>query len=250
MKISIITAVFNNEKTVARALQSIDQQVYKNIEHIIVDGKSDDKSCDIIKKFINHNNIFISESDNGIYDALNKGLSFATGDIVAFLHADDLYADKFSLSRVVEIFQDKKVDIVYGDASYFDGDETSKVVRKYKSNKLTKKNLAWGKMPVHPSIFIKKSIYEQFGSFRTEFKIAGDYDFLCRIINYDDLSSYYEPRVFVLMQRGGVSTTRTLKNTIILNKEILNAIKDNNIYTNIFMVLSRYFFKIQQFIRK
>ena len=250
MKISVITAVFNNNQTIARALSSIKSQTHKNIELIVIDGNSDDGSINTIKNMIDKDDIFISESDKGIYDALNKGLSLATGDLIAFLHSDDLYSDDFCLSRVVEIFNKEKVDIVYGDASYFDGDNISRIVRNYKSDKLTKKNLAWGKMPVHPSIFIKKSIYEQFGSFRTEFKIGGDYDFLCRIINYDDLSSYYESRVFVLMQRGGVSTSRTLKNTITLNKEILKAIKDNNIYTNIFMVLSRYFFKIQQFIRK
>ena len=250
MKISIITAVFNNEQTINRALSSINKQTYKNIEHIIIDGDSNDATPSIIKKHIKKDDIFISEPDHGIYDALNKGLALATGDIVGFLHADDLYSNNFVLADVVELFQNKKVDVVYGDASYFDNDNISKIVRKYKSDKFSKRNLAWGRMPVHPSMFIKKSIYEKFGYFRTEFKIGGDYDFLCRIINDNSLLSYYEPKTFMLMQRGGISTTRTFKNTILLNKEILKSIKDNNIYTNIFMVLSRYFFKIMQFIWK
>ena len=250
MKISIITAVFNNERTIERALSSINKQTYKNIEHIIIDGDSNDATPSIIEKLIKKDDIFISEPDHGIYDALNKGLALATGDIIGFLHADDLYSNNFVLAEVIELFQNKNVDIIYGDATYFDNENISKIVRNYKSDKLSKKNLAWGKMPVHPSMFIKKSIYEKFGFFRTKFKIAGDYDFLCRIISDDSLLSYYEPKTFMLMQQGGISTTRSLKNTILLNKEILKSIKENKIYTNIFMVLSRYFFKIMQIVWK
>lgn len=249
MKISIITAVFNNEKTIARALLSIKDQDYKNIELIIIDGDSRDKSVNIINKIIEQNDIFISEPDNGIYDALNKGLLYATGDVIAFLHADDLYSDSSCISNVMKIFEKHKVDIVYGDAAYFKENNITKISRRYKSDKFEKRNLAWGKMPVHPSMFIKKSVYEKHGFFRTDLTIAGDYDFLCRIIDSNYLT-YYLPKTFVLMQLGGISTKRTLKNVILINKEILKAILDNNIYSNIFMVLSRYFSKIQQLIKK
>jgi glycosyltransferase len=249
MKISIITAVFNNEKTVARSLLSIKEQNFENIELIIIDGNSSDKSVSIINEIVKQDDIFISEPDNGIYDALNKGLSYATGDIIAFLHADDLYSDPACISQVVKIFKKKNVDIVYGDAAYFKENKISKISRKYKSDKFSKRNLAWGKMPVHPSMFIKRSVYEKHGFFRTDLTIAGDYDFLCRIID-SNYATYYLPKTFVLMQLGGISTKRTLKNIILINKEIIIALRDNNIYSNIFMVLSRYFFKIQQLIKK
>ena len=250
MKISILTAVFNSSKTIERAINSIKNQTYKNIELIIIDGCSNDGSIEIIENLIDKNDIFISESDDGIYDALNKGINIASGQIIGFLHADDLYADSDVISRVLKVFNEHKCDIVYGDASYFSPDKISKTVRKYKSDQLTKKNLAWGKMPVHPSIFIKKIIYDKHGYFKTKFKIAGDYDFLCRIINDKSISSSYISSNFVLMQQGGISTTRTIKNTILLNKEVYTAIKENNIYTNIFMLLSRYISKILQLINK
>lgn len=250
MKISIITAVFNCSKTIERAINSIKNQTYKNIELIIIDGGSTDGTIEAIENLIDKNDIFISESDNGIYDALNKGIRIASGQIIGFLHADDLYEDSDVISKVFKVFNKHKCDIVYGDASYFSPDKTSKVVRKYKSDQLTKKNLAWGKMPVHPSIFIKKKVYDKHGYFKTEFKIAGDYEFLCRIINDKSISTSYVSSNFVLMQQGGISTTRTIKNTILLNKEVYRAIKENNIYTNIFMLLSRYISKILQLIKK
>lgn len=250
MKISIITVVFNRYKTIERTINSIKNQTYKDIELIIIDGGSTDGTIKIIKNLIDKNDIFISESDNGIYDALNKGIKTASGQIIGFLHADDLYSDNKVISEVYKVFSDKGCDIVYGDASYFSSENPNKIVRKYKSDKLSRKNLAWGKMPVHPSIFIKKKIYDNHGYFKTTFKIAGDYDFLCRIINNEKISSSYVSSNFVLMQLGGISTTRTLKNTILLNREVYRAIKDNNIYTNIFMLLSRYVSKILQLIRK
>lgn len=246
MKFSLITATYNREDTIARSIESIKSQSYSKIQHIVIDGKSTDNSESIIRPLLNDSDIFISESDSGIYDALNKGLKLASGEIVGFLHSDDLYFDKFVIERVAKAFLDTSIDVVYGDAEFFESGNIDTIKRYYKSDKLSVKNLAWGKMPAHPAIFIKRSIYEKIGIFNTSFKIAGDYELLCRLALYPNLKSKYIPEVFVKMQLGGIST-RGIKSTILLNKEIYRAIRRNNIYTNIFMLLSKYPFKIMQY---
>ena len=149
MKISIITAAYNRNKTIKRAILSVKEQIYKNIELIIVDGGSNDGTVDVIKSLLDENDIFISESDTGIYDALNKGVTLASGEVIAFLHSDDIYFNNQVLLDVVEVFADKSIDIVYGDVSFFHSKNTSKIIRKYKSDDLSRINLAWGKMPAH-----------------------------------------------------------------------------------------------------
>lgn len=249
MKISIITATYNREKTIVRALKSIKNQTYENIQVIVIDGASTDNTITLIKPILDKNDILISEPDDGIYQALNKGLSYSHGDIVAFLHSDDLYSNENVIKNVVECFYNHNVDVVYGDISFFKKGDTKKIKRRYKSDNLSKKNLAWGKMPPHPAIFIKRHIYEEVGNFETNFKIAADYDFLCRLINYPELKSFYLEKNLVHMQLGGISTNGFM-NTILLNKEVYRAIINNNIYTNIFMLLSKYPSKILQFIKK
>jgi glycosyltransferase involved in cell wall biosynthesis len=249
MKISIITAVYNRNKTIKNAIMSIKEQTYKNIELIIIDGGSTDGTIRTIQEIIDIKDIFITEPDNGIYDALNKGLKIATGDVIAFLHSDDIYSNSFVLSSVIESFQDQKTDIVYGDISFFYPGNPSKIIRKYKSNKLSRKNLAWGKMPAHPSMFIKRNLYNEVGFFKISYDIAADYEFLCRAVNYKALITIYVPKIFVKMQLGGKSTLG-IKNTILLNKEVLRAIRENGIYTNIFMLFSKYPSKILQYLRK
>ena len=249
MKISIITAVYNRNKTIKRAILSVKEQIYKNIELIIVDGGSNDGTVDSIKSLIDENDTFISESDNGIYDALNKGVNLASGEVIAFLHSDDIYFDNKVLSDVVEGFADKSIDVVYGDVAFFSSKNSSKIIRKYKSDNLSRINLAWGKMPAHPAIFIKRELYDEIGLFNTNYSIAADYEFLCRAINSGPIKTHYLPQVLVKMQLGGKST-QGLKNTMLLNQEVVKAIKNNGIYTNIFMILSKYPSKILQFLIK
>ena len=148
MKISIITAVYNRNKTIKRAILSIKEQMHKNIELIIVDGGSNDGTVDAIKSLLDENDTFISESDDGIYDALNKGVTLASGEVIAFLHSDDIYFNNKVLSDVAEGFADKSIDVVYGDVSFFHSKDSLKIIRKYKSDNLSRINLAWGKMPV------------------------------------------------------------------------------------------------------
>ena len=249
LKVSIITATYNRDTTVVRALSSIKSQTYTDIQIVVVDGASQDNTILLVSQMLGDKDTLQSEPDLGIYDALNKGLALAEGDIIAFLHSDDMYFDNNVVSKVVEIFSDDSVDVVYGDVSYFSGLNVTKTRRRYRSDKLSERNLAWGKMPAHPAMFIRRRIYEGIGNFETDFYIAADYEFLCRLVHYDNLKTVYLSSVLVRMQLGGVSTDG-FRNTILLNQEVLRAIRKNGIYTNIFMLLSKYPSKILQFLRK
>ena len=245
MKISVITAVYNRKESIRRSLLSIKNQTYKNIEIIVIDGDSDDGSQEIAKEVLEDSDTLISEPDKGIYDALNKGIKIATGDIISFLHSDDIFDNDQSLSLVAQSFE-KKIDVVYGNVSFFSSGNVDKVTRMYQSDNLSIKNLSWGKMPAHPAIFIRKYVYDKIGLFKTDYKIAADYEFLCRMMTSLECNLKKLPDYLVKMQVGGVST-RGLSNTILLNKEVLRACRDNNLKTNIFMIFSKYPSKLLQF---
>ncbi len=249
MKVSVITATYNRDSTIVRALKSIKNQTYTDIQIIVIDGASQDNTLELANSVLGENDILKSEPDNGIYDALNKGLALAEGEIIAFLHSDDLYFNDYVISNIVNVFSDNSVDLVYGDTCFFSELEVMKVKRRYRSNELTERNLAWGKMPAHPAIFIRRRVYKEIGYFKTNYKIAADYEFMCRVIRYSNLKSVYIPSIMVRMQLGGISTNG-IRNTILLNKEVYKAIIDNEIYTNIFMLLSKYPSKILEFLRK
>ena len=162
MKFSIITATYNREKTIKRSIESTKSQDYKNVELVMIDGASSDKTVEAAKPYLTKNDILISEKDKGIYDALNKGIENSTGEIIGFLHSDDIFSTKSVLSMIASVFKENDVDLVYGDASFFKGKNINKSIRKYKSDKLSKKNLAWGKMPAHTAMFFKKEIYQRY----------------------------------------------------------------------------------------
>lgn len=248
MQVSVITATYNRASTVLRAIKSIKNQTYSNIQIVVIDGASKDNTTSLVKPVLGENDILLSEPDHGIYDALNKGLKLAKGEIIAFLHSDDLYYDDNVISKIVDLFSDETIDLVYGDVCFFSGDKVDKSVRLYRSNELSKKNLAWGKMPAHPAMFIRRQVYETINYFETDFKIAADYEFMCRLANIVNLNSVYLPQIMVRMQLGGISTGG-FKNTVLLNKEVLRALNKNGIYSNIFMILSKYPSKILQFFR-
>ena len=178
MKISIITSVYNNKETIEDAINSVLAQSYENIEYIVIDGGSSDGTLDIIEKYKDKISTFISEPDKGIYDGLNKGVSLVTGDVVAFLHSDDIYASDNIIKEIVEEFRSSGADGVYGDLVYTPKEDTSKVLRYWKSKKFDISLLKQGWMPAHPTLFLKKSVYDTYGKFDLSFKIAGDYD-LC-----------------------------------------------------------------------
>jgi glycosyltransferase involved in cell wall biosynthesis len=243
VKCSIITAVFNRHETIERTILSVQSQTYENIEHVIIDGFSSDGTVEKIRAAIRTKDIFISEKDLGIYDALNKGIKLSTGDVIAFLHSDDVYLHVNTIENVMRAMQTGNFDIVYGDVSFFHASNFSKDVRHYKSRALSKFLLSWGWMPAHPAIFIKKSIYDKFGLFKIDYKIGADFEYLCRLSSDPFISKKYIAEIFVRMQTGGVSTSG-FKGAISLNKEVVRACLENGINTNIFKILSKYPLKI------
>jgi glycosyltransferase involved in cell wall biosynthesis len=243
VKCSIITAVYNRHETIGRTINSVQAQTYQNIEHIIIDGLSTDGTAEIIRAAIKNQDFFISEKDLGIYDALNKGVRISTGDVIAFLHSDDVYPNNEIVANVMNIMRSGDFDIVYGDVSFFRTSNFYKDVRIYKSKKISKSWLSWGWMPAHPALFIKKVIYDKFGPFKTDYKIASDFEYLCRLSLDPLLHKKYIPEIFVRMQIGGASTSG-FKNTVTLNKEVLRACLENKIDTNIIKILSKYPLKI------
>ncbi len=228
MKVSIITATYNNENTVEDTVLSVSSQTYKNIEHIIIDGNSSDNTIQIIKKHQDKIAKIISEPDKGIYDALNKGIKYASGDIICFLHADDIYADDTIIEKAVNLFSEKHTDSIYGDLQYVAKEDTGKIIRYWKSGEFTFSKLKKGWMPPHPTFLVRKEIYENCGVFDTNFKIAADYDLILRFLGKHKISTAYLPEVMIKMRIGGESN-KSLKNIIKKMKEDIKVLKKNKL---------------------
>lgn len=248
MKVSIITVVYNNQTAIAQAINSVLSQDYSDIEYIVIDGASTDRTREIIQSYGEKIDKFISEPDQGIYDAMNKGLNLVTGDIVGILNSDDVYANNQVISQVVREFKQKSVDLVFADIVYVKPENLNRVVRYYSSHNFHSWKFAWGWMPAHPSCFLKREVYEKYGHFKTDYKIASDYEILVRFMAKYKISYSYMPQVLVKMRTGGVSNKNLLSNWI-LNTEIIRACRENGINTNILKVLSKYLTKIFQIIK-
>jgi glycosyltransferase len=246
MKISIITVVWNNKETIKDAIESVLSQSYENIEYIIVDGASNDGTIDIVKSYGDKISKFVSEPDRGIYDGLNKGVSLATGNIIAFLHSDDVYADETVIERVVKEFENN-LDGVYGDLIYTPKNDTSKVIRYWKSKDFDMSLLKKGWMPAHPTLFLRREVYEKYGKFDLDFKIAADYDFMLRVLSAG-INVQYLPHILYKMRVGGESN-KSIKNIMLKSKEDSEALKKNNI-GGIGSLLVKNLSKITQFIKK
>lgn len=216
--ISVITVCYNAADTVLPAIQSVLQQDYGKVEYIMIDGGSTDGSQNIIQPFAKELAYFVSEPDKGLYHALNKGLAKATGDIVAILHADDFYAHNRVLSRVAAGFRKFKVDALYMDLQYVNRKNPTKVVRQWRSGKFSRRKFLHGWMPPHPSLFIKKEVYDTYGYFNTLFRSAADYEFIIRTLFKNKIQTVYVPGVAVKMRIGGMSN-KSLKNRFHANKE-------------------------------
>ena len=249
MKISIITSVFNNTEFIEDCIKSVLKQNYKNIEYIIIDGGSTDGTIDVIKKYEEKISKYISEPDKGIYDALNKGIKLTSGDIIGFLHADDFYANNSVLETVVLHMTKHDVDSCYGDLFYINKSNPNKVIRHWKSRPYKDGLFKMGWMPPHPTFFVKKEIYDKFGYFNTEFKIAADYELMLRFLEKYKISTHYIPDVFIKMRIGGVSN-RSLKNIFIKSCEDYKAWKINNLNGGISTILLKNLSKIPQFLWK
>lgn len=249
MKISLVTVSFNSEKTISKTIQSIEQQTFKNIEHIIIDGGSTDSTLKVLRGHSMGHRVVISEPDEGIYDAMNKGIFLATGDIIGILNSDDFFANNNVLQSIANCFQDSELDAVYGDVEYFTKDDINTAVRLYSSRYFSPNKLSYGFMPAHPSLYLRRSVYQRFGSFNHAYKIAGDFDFVCRIFKDGLLKSRYLNETFVRMQLGGISTNG-IKSLLLINREIMYACKENAIPTSYLKILLRYPIKALEYIYK
>jgi len=237
--LSIITVSFNSEKTIERTLKSVAAQTYKNIEHIVIDGASTDGTVVLISQHLGAIAYFRSAPDAGLYDAINKGLQIARGEVIGLMHSDDFYADDGVLAEIAEQFAQGGVDGVYGDAAFFRPKSPEKTVRLYASAKFSPARLSWGWMPAHTTLYLRSAVYKRLGLFKTDYAIAADFDFICRVFLQPDLRICYVPNVLVKMQTGGTSTSG-LKATLRLNREVLRACRENGLQTNIFKILSKY----------
>lgn len=245
MKISIITCAFNSEITIKKSIRSIQKQNYKNIEHLIIDGASTDKTLKIVKKIKKKNQNLYSSKDNGFYDALNKGIKYSTGNIVGILHSDDFYNDNNILKVVADTFKRTKADLVYGDLTYVKKNYPFKLIRYWRAGKFNREKLFNGWMPPHPTVFVKKKIFDKIGFYKTDYKISADYDFLVRIFNCKNINLVYIPKVLINMRIGGISN-RSFKNLIIKSFEDYQIIKKNKI-GGLFTLFNKNFSKLRQF---
>lgn len=245
MKVSIITVCLNSGATISDTLKSVASQTYKDIEYIVIDGFSSDKSLEILSSFKPVIDKLVIEPDDGIYDAMNKGLDLATGDLICFLNADDFYATELVIEQVVQKVRKKKLNILFGDVAFVKGKNLSSITRRYRSNKFKPSFFSRGWMPAHPATFMTESVVKRVGYFNLNYKIAADFDYMIRIFDDSQLSYEVISEVLVCMRAGGISDG--WKSKFRLNKEILEACRDNSINTNIFKILSRYPMKLFEY---
>lgn len=247
MKVSIITATYNSAETIKDTLISVNKQTYKDIEHIIIDGGSRDNTLEIVEKYGERVSIIVSEPDKGIYDAMNKGIRSATGDVVGILNSDDFFASDDVIETVANTFiNNPDFDSIYGNIHFVSPDNLNKITRKYSSKIFRPALFRFGFMPAHPSFYVRRKFFEQYDLYKLDYKIAADYELLIRYLYIHKISHRYINKDFVTMRTGGVSTENT-ESRKILNKEIIRACKENGIYTNSFLVYMKYLYKIFEF---
>lgn len=246
MKVSIITTTFNSAATVGSTLESVQNQTHPHIEHIVVDGASTDDTLAIVRSFP-HVAETVSEPDDGLYDAINKGIRISTGDVIGILNSDDFFPDNRVVEKIVEGF-DAGTDAVFGDIAFIRPDNLKKVVRLYSSKKFSPAKFAWGYMPAHPSFYARKELYETFGLYKPDYKIAADYELLMRFIYRYKISYRYINQVLVYMRTGGISNKNWLSRYV-LNKEIIRACRENGVRTNMAVLSIKYINKIFEYIK-
>ena len=228
MKISIITAVRNSRATLADTLDSALAQDHPDKELIVIDGASTDGTLDVIRRYAGQLAHFISEPDHGIYDALNKGIAQASGEVIGFLHADDLYANADVLARIAAAFADPAVEAVYGDLVYVNQADTERVIRHWRAGVYRPAKLHWGWMPPHPTLYLRRALYERHGGFDLRYRIAADYDLMLRVLSRINGQVVYLPEVLVRMRLGGVSN-RSLRHILRKSLEDYQALRANRL---------------------
>ena len=249
MKISIITATYNSAKTIQGAIDSVRSQDYQNIEHIIVDGLSSDGTTEILEQNKDSIANWVSEKDLGIYDALNKGIDMATGDVVGILHSDDEFASDSAISQVAKNFtSEKDIDACYGDLVYVDQNEMGKVIRNWKSKAYSSELFYRGWMPAHPTFFLKREFYNRYGKYDLSFYTAADYELMLRMFLKHNVKAEYIPQVLVKMRVGGQSNV-SWKNRWIANQEDARSWKVNGLQAKWYTRWAKPLSKLTQFLK-
>ena len=249
MKVSIITAVFNNAAMIEHCINSIRKQTYADIEHILVDGGSTDGTIQIINKYKNSKTRVTSEPDNGLYDAMNKGIMRSTGDIIGVLNSDDFYPDDSVIEKVVRTMSEQHVESCYGDAIYVERDNVDKIVRYWKSSKYSRKKFNLGWMPQHGTFYVRKNIYTKYGLFRTDFPVAADYELMLRFLYKHKIRTTYVPEILLKIRVGGVSQPGIV-NTSKLAIENYRACKINGLKLPLLVCFLKRLLKIPQYIMR
>lgn len=250
LKLSLVSVTFNSDATLNDTIDSVLNQSFPNLEYIIVDGSSKDNTVNVIKKYESRFNgrlKWISEKDKGLYDAMNKGIRMASGDIVGIINSDDFYHRTDILAKVADAFQDETVQAVYGDVRFVNPDNLDKTVRYYSSKNFSPKLFRYGFMPAHPTFFTYRKYFDEFGYYKTDYRIAADYELLIRFLYTHHLKAKYLPLDFMKMRTGGASTA-SFKSNLLLNKEIVRACKENGIWTCMPLLFLKYFIKVFELI--
>ena len=249
MKVSVVTAVYNRSKTIGRTIESFSAQEWAEKEQIVIDGVSTDDTLEIARGINSHETKIFSQPDTGLYDAINKGIKRATGDIIGLLHSDDYFASNQVLSTIAEAFEDPNLDIVYADASFFDEGNPKRTIRRFDSSMFEPDTIRNGWMPAHTTMYMRREVFDRYGLYRTNYKIAADFEFIARVFSSGHMNSRYVPQVWVMMQSGGISTAG-LKSKFILNQEVLRACRENGIKTSYARILSKYPTKVLEYLRR
>ncbi len=246
MKITVITVAYNSDNTIKDTIESVLAQTYRDIEYIIIDGDSKDNTMDIVRSYADKIAKIVSEPDLGIYDAMNKGIDIATGDVIGFLNSDDFFTSSDILETVARTFNENNIDALYGDVHFVRPVDLNKSIRYYSSALFNPNFFRFGFMPAHPSFYVKKKCYDIYGVYSLDYKIASDFDLLIRFLKKNHLKCKYVKKDFVTMRVGGIST-KNVKSRVILNKENILACKRNGIYTNVIFVSFKYLIKFFEF---
>ncbi len=246
LKISLITVTYNAEEFIRQCLLSVSGQTYRNMEHIIVDGNSTDRTISLVNRYKSPSTIVVSEADNGIYDAMNKGIALATGDVIGILNADDFFPDPQVLEKIAAGFGEDTTQIVYGNLWYIDRRFPHRVMRKWKSGACTKKLLNWGWMPAHPTFYVRRELFQTLGAYRLQFKTAADYELMLRFLHVHHQQSRYIDELIVVMRTGGTSNKSYL-NILLANWRSFQAMQANGLRWSILSLLCKPLRKLPQY---
>ena len=251
MKISIITVSYNSENFIESCINSIISQSYKDIEYIIIDGSSKDNTLKIIKRYSRYVSTIVSEPDKGIYDAMNKGIKIAKGEIIGFLHSDDMYQNTDVLSKVANVFKNNaSLDAGYADLIYVKKTNTSRIVRYWKSSKFIKGSFSKGWSPPHPTFFVRRSVYERYGNFNLKYPIVSDIELMMRLLEVHNIQTQYLNEIWIKMRLGGLSN-KNFKSILKQNQDILRALSNHTLSSNIItFVINKILSRLKQFFQR